>query len=649
MIVNAKTQKRLVEAIHAYQQQRWPQVQAACQWVLDKIPDQVDALTLLAQTHLQLGAWKRAGFYYTKAYQSIRAAALQQQLVDTFWLGWAQVQVMLGHWEEAEFSARQALLLKESEAAYRYLGVIDQHRQQWASARAHYEQALRCGISYESWLNLGVLLLQMHEYPQAVQCLQQAIALTPDQALAWRNLSLCYQYLGEWALAEAAIDQAICLRPDDPVAISNRLFLLNYCQQYSPEYRLLQALDSGKKIQETVRRSGIAPLSHWRCPHTPQRLRVGLLGGDFCAHPVGYFLAGPLQYLGNFPVDLFIYDNCPQEDPWAERLRRSVAASGGAWHDVSQVSDRQLIQQISKEALHVLVDLSGHTAHNRLPVFTARPAPVQVTWLGYFATTGLPGMDYILVDAQVVPPGTPSWFSEQPVYLPHTYRCFTTPDMDVAVGELPADHVGAQGAQTPQSTPWVTLGCFNNFSKINQRVLHLWASILRADPNLRLFLKAPQLASAGFQETLKAQFQQLGIEAQRLLLQGPSDRQSYLEAYRQVDIALDPFPYTGGTVSIEALWMGVPLLTLGGKDMLSRSGENLLRNIGMQDWIADGESDYVARVLAFSRDRDLLRQLRRTLRQCLADSPLCDAATFADHWQQTLWRLWEQHRQARQR
>jgi predicted O-linked N-acetylglucosamine transferase (SPINDLY family) len=266
-------------------------------------------------------------------------------------------------------------------------------------------------------------------------------------------------------------------------------------------------------------------------------------------------------------------------------------------------------------------------------MFAWKPAPVQASWLGYFATTGLAEMDYALADPYVAPAGEENQFTEAVWRLPETYLCFAAPAIDVDVGPLPA-----------LSSSGITFGCFNNLAKMNEAVVALWARVLHAVPGSRLFLKTKQLSSDATCEATRKRYQALGIGAERLIFEGASPRHALLAAYRRVDIALDPFPYPGGTTSVEALWMGVPVITRRGDRFLSHVGESIACNAGLAEWVANDDDDYVAVAARHARHLEKLATLRGKLRARVMGSPLFDAPRFARHFEAAMWGMWDRHR-----
>jgi predicted O-linked N-acetylglucosamine transferase (SPINDLY family) len=328
---------------------------------------------------------------------------------------------------------------------------------------------------------------------------------------------------------------------------------------------------------------------------------------------------------------LLAYANDPTSDELTQRIRPVFEA----WHTVDLWTDERLAAQIRSDGVDILVDLSGRTAGNRLPVFAAKPAPLQVSWLGYFASTGLPQMDAILADPVCVPEDEESLYVEQVLRLPHTRLCMSPPE---AAPEPSAPPILSNG--------FITFGSYQTLSKINSGVLAAWALILAACPLARLRLQAPQFSDAGQLARFGERLQAAGIDVARVDLLPPVSRAQYLASYSQVDILLDTFPYPGGTTTAEALWMGVPTLTLAMPGMLGRQGQAMLSNLGLHDWVTHSEADYVAQAVAWGQGGDQvakrLQSLRQQMRSQAASSPLFDAPRFARDWWAALQDLWRQ-------
>ena len=350
------------------------------------------------------------------------------------------------------------------------------------------------------------------------------------------------------------------------------------------------------------------------------------MSGDLRNHPVGFFLESVLAQINPSRIELIAYPTDHRTDELTARIKPYFSV----WKSLVGLNDEAAARLIHADGVHILIDLAGPTAHNRLPVFARKPAPVQATWLGYLATTGVAEMDYLLGDHQATPPENDGHFSEKVWRLPEVWACLTPPDAALEVSQLPALSAGC-----------ITFGCFNNLSKMNDAVVALWARVLQAVPASRLFLKTKKLDDPAVCEPPLQRFTAKGIESGRLMREGSSPRAELLAAYNRVDIALDPFPYGGGTTSFEVLWMAVPIITRKGDRFLSRCGQSLAFNADLVDWIAEDDDDYVAKAVMHTQDLKQLAALRAGLRERVLASPLFDAPRFARHLEAVLREMWE--------
>lgn len=529
----------------------------------------------------------------------------------------------LGRLDEAEASLRRALQLKpDLNNAYYNLGITLQDMGRLDEAEASFRQALQVKPDYvEAHNNLGIILGDMGQLDKAEASFQRALEIKPDYAEAHSNLGKTHKELGWVGKAEASYRQALQVKSDNAVARSNLLFFLNYTSGNPPTLTFEEARQFGREASNKV----TTRFSEWPCAAQPERLRIGLVSGDFKNHPVGYFLESILAHLDPASVELIAY----QTDHKADELTARIKPFFSGWNSLFGLSDEAAARQIHSDGVHVLIDLSGHTGHNRLPVFAWKPAPVQVSWLGYFATTGVAEIDYLIADSWTLPESEEVYFTEKIWRLPETRLCFTPPEMDTEISPLPALANG-----------YVTFGCFNHLAKINDEVVTLWSRILESVPNSRLFLKAKQFKEASVRQRTLERFARQGIDAGQLILEGPEPRAKYMAAYQRVDIALDPFPYPGGTTSVESLWMGVPVLTLAGQSFLSRQGVGILMNAGLPEWVADDPDDYLRRAASHAKNLHGLATLRNGLRQQVMASPIMDARRFAVHLESALRGMW---------
>jgi predicted O-linked N-acetylglucosamine transferase (SPINDLY family) len=356
-----------------------------------------------------------------------------------------------------------------------------------------------------------------------------------------------------------------------------------------------------------------------------------MVSGDFRAHPVGFFLESILGLIDKQTLHLTAYST---QQNRGDDLTGKLRSLFQQWRDVGQLDDPELARMIQSDNIDILIDLAGHTAFNRSTVFAWKPAPVQVSWLGYFASTGIPGMDYFLTDPVSSPAGSEQQFTETLWYLPDTRLCFSPPALTqpIPVSPPPCLHNG-----------YITFGCFQRPSKINDEVIRLWSRILQALPESRLRLKCPSLNTAKSRETFLDHLTALGLARNRIDIEGKSSREDYLRGYSNVDMMLDTFPFPGGTTSCEALWMGVPTVTLNGETLIQRQGASLLTAAGMPDWIAETPDEYVTKAIRFAQDPELLAHIRATQRQAVEASPVMDAPRFVRHLEKALLGMWNEH------
>ena len=524
----------------------------------------------------------------------------------------------LGRLDESEASYRQAIVLKPDYAeAHSNLGGMLREVGRVEEAEASCRRATALKPNYaEAHSNLGNALKELGRLDEAEASLRQAIALKPDLAEAHYNLGNTLKELGGLDEAEASYIQAIALKPDYAEAHSNLLMLIGSMLFNDVRYHE-SAAGFARAVDETV----TSRFDNWSHSRDKESLRIGFVSGDLRSHPVGYFLEGLLIELQSSSIELVAYPTAKEADAVTSRLKPLF----DRWCPLVGLNDMKAAQKIHSDGIHILFDLSGHTGKNRLPVFAWKPAPIQVSWLGYFASTGLSEMDYILGDPYVTAHEEADHFSETIWQLPETYLCFTPPDLDLKVAPLPACSNG-----------FVTFGCFNKLSRMTDEIVSVRAAILHAVPGSKLFLKDKQLEHEAGRSRVLSRFAAVGIAADRLILEGRSPRDEYLECYGRVDIALSPFPYGGGTTSVEGLWAGVPVITKKGSHFLSHLGESIAHNSGLSDWIASDEEEYVAKAVSYASNLEALSELRNGMREQILGTPLFDVPRFALHFEQAV-------------
>jgi len=531
-----------------------------------------------------------------------------------------------GQLDEAIAACRQALRLKPdlAEAHVNLANALRDMRQP-DEAVAACRQAIRLNPDFAgAHSTLGAAFKDMGQLDDAIAACRHAIRLKPDFAEAHCNLANALKDVGQLDQAIACYRQAMRLKPGDCFTHSNLIYTLHYHPH-----------DDGRMIQEGLRlwnRQHAEPLQKFILPHTNnrdphRRLRIGYVSPDFSDHPVGRFLLPLLANHDHQCVEVFAYAKVPAPDATTRRLR----AHTDAWRDVVGLSDAQAADLIRQDRIDVLVDLSLHTANNCLLIFAQKPAPVQVTYLAYPGSSGLTTMDYRLSDPYLDPPGADeSAYSEQTLRLPETYWCYSITRPAPEPPPLPATAAG-----------YITFGCLNNFVKVSPPALDLWADILQAIPRSRLILHSNPGTHL---DVVRERFAGKGISPDRLEFYLEwGNWPKYLQTYGRIDLALDPFPYGGGTTTCDGLWMGVPVVSLAGKTAVGRAGLSLLSNVGLPDLVANTPEQYVRLAVSLANDLPRLKDLHSTLRQRMQVSPLMDAPRFAGNIEaayRQMWRTW---------
>jgi len=534
-----------------------------------------------------------------------------------------------------------------------------------------------------AWLNCGVAQLELGARDEAVECFREALVLEPGRPEAHNILAHALLLRGKSELAARHLTEALRIRPGYGAAHdnlgrvlklqgraaealdhhraalvaapkasthSNLLYTLNLLnlppdQIFAEHLRWAEIYGTARNARSVplhdpssrLDRMAQSPADHRppiqphpvACvaerserfvagPRTGPRIRIGYVSPDLCAHAVSFFFEPVLENHDRSQFEVFCYSDVLVPDAVTARLRSRAEH----WRDTSKLGDSSLFEAIRADGIDVLVDLAGHTAGNRLAVFARRAAPAQFTWLGYPNTTGLSAMDFRVTDELADPAGTDRWHSETLIRLPGPFACFRPAEDSPRVAPPPS--LAADGV--------ITFGCFNHIAKLNEPLFHLWAAVLRAVPRSRLLLKSRGMGDAGTVRSVRKQFALAGVAEERIeFLSAELSVFEHLALYARVDIALDAFPYAGATTTCEALWMGVPVVTLAGQTHVSRVGASLLTAAGCNEGIASCCDDYVRIATEHARSMDTLAVRRETQRERMAASPLCRGADFTRH------------------
>jgi predicted O-linked N-acetylglucosamine transferase (SPINDLY family) len=470
---------------------------------------------------------------------------------------------------------------------------------------------------------LGEIAFMRREFALATEHFAEALVIESGNAGYHNNYGNAMAE--QWRIDEAVASfrRAFALDSKHEKAQRNLLWLMNARPEFTAEERYREHCLWAEVCAEPLRQ----PQSRFQNRRDPGKaVRVGYVSADFRTHAVGYFIEPILAQHDSNKVEVVCYSGGRHADAATERMRAYAAD----WRDITPLSDEAVASRVRDDGIDILVDLAGHTRGNRLLVFAHKPAPVQVTFLGYPSTTGMSAIDYRLTDAIADPPGAERYYRERLVRLPHGLWCYR-PHYDMP--EVVAPPALAHGR--------ITFGSMNSATKLNLAVIELWARILEALPDSMLLLAT--VPRGEFESRIREAFARQGIAGSRLQVHDRLDPSVYTELYERIDIALDPFPCNGGTTTCESLWMGVPVVSLAGEDFRSRAGLSLLTHAGLSRFVAADADAYVQIALGLARDIPALSELRRGLRDHLRASPLADLRAYVAALEQAyrgMWREW---------
>jgi predicted O-linked N-acetylglucosamine transferase (SPINDLY family) len=518
-------------------------------------------------------------------------------------------------------------LKPDSHDALNNLGVVAKDQGRLEEAVGRYRQALAVKSDFvEALNNLADALRAQGKLDEAAEACLRALDLKPDYAEAHNTFGAVRKDQGLLDEAIASFRRAMELKPEDAQAHSNLLQALQYYSD-STLSTLAEAHDEYQSRHAAGLLSPVPPVTPVR--DRPERLRLGFVSPDLGRHPVGYFLVRVLEHLDKVSFETHCYSDRIVKDDLSARIQ----AASTCWRDAVGMSDSALADQIRADGIDILFDLAGHTARNRLLVFARKPAPVQISWIGYEGTTGLAAIDYLLADRFVIPEGWESHFRERVLRIPDSYLCYEPPADAPPIVPPPCLKKG-----------FVTFAAFSNPAKVSAQVVQVWAEILRKSPTSRLVMRFQGLGEPSVRKRHFEMFAARGVTSDRLDFLPGSTYGDYLAGFAEVDLVLDPFPFSGSTTTCESLWMGVPVVTRPGETFAGRHSLGHLTNVGLTETVAADVDDYVERAVALAADPDRLSRLRTGLRDRMADSPLCDGKAFAASFQTVLRDAWESRR-----
>lgn len=579
-------------------------------------PDHWQLLNDLAQLYKQL---KQPIEYAACIKAAMQVEAPDIDVLNNFTSGLINQQLF----PEAERYCEQALSLGiENAFTYGNMALLLYYKQDYPQSLEYYEKALQLMPDCAAfWSNYSVSLRLLGEVERARQALEKAIALDPDYLDSYINLGSTYLEQGEVKSAVETYVKLIARAPHLDKAYRNLLYTNSFANELSQEVHLQYARACGELFM-----SQAEPFTNWLLNAQDQRLRIGLVSADLRSHPVGYFLEHWLKHVDAGKTEIYAYSSDGREDHYSQVLKKHCTQ----WRSLAGMNDALAASVIREDGIHILLDLSGYTSDSRVSLFAWRPAPVQASWLGYWDTTGIPAMDLVIADPVSVPAGSEGQFTETVVKLPHTRLCFSSPQSNEQVNALPALQNG-----------YVTFGCFQKYSKVSDEVLAVWAQVFNALPEAKLYWQCKAFHDQQVQDEALARLKKAGIAPEQCVLMRPTARDAYFKSYHAVDLILDSFPFNGGTTTCEALWMGVPTLTMPGETMISRQGASMMTSAGLAEWVAADRQTFVQKAIQFVADLPALANLRAGLRAQVMHSPLMDGARFARDMERLLLNVWQ--------
>ena len=654
--IDALFSQRMLEAIGRHRQGDEGGAESIYRQLLEEYGESADLLHLLGVAVSQRGE-------FDEGERRLRRALELSPGNPEFYANLGNLLRNAGRLEEAVDCYRRVLAVRPEDGEANFaLGNIAQEAKRFAEAERYYRRAIAARPEHiRAHNNLGVVLKDMGRVPEAIEAYRggaridpeypdihsnlgnalrikgelglavesyrRAIELRPEYAEAYNNMGVSLKEQGRLEEALESYERAIAIQNNYHFAHSNRLFLLHYRDDYRA--RLAEGFAKWRE------QCAPPPDGHWfDNPRDAERpLRIGFVSPDLRRHSVAYFIEPVFRGHDREAYQLYAYSDTCNEDAVSQRLREAA----DHWYASCGWSDQQLVERIREDGIDILVDLTGHTAGNRMQVFARRAAPLQVTYLGYPGSTGLESMDYRLSDGRADPDDAADeqGYSETLLRLPESFLCFEAPEEAPAVTPPPMIERGS-----------VTFGSFNNLAKLTDEMVVVWAEILKRVPGSQLILKYRALTDEGTRRRFEALFQAQGIEPERLRLYGRIPAvEGHLGLYGEVDVALDTYPYHGTTTTCEALWMGVPVITRGGEHHVSRVGVTLLGGLGLDEMIAADDAEYIDKAVALAGDASRLSELRDGMRERMRRSALMDEAGFNRALEatfRTIWTRWVQ-------
>ncbi|CAP43358.1 O-linked N-acetylglucosamine transferase family protein [Bordetella petrii] len=581
---------------------------------------------------LDLHAWKELGRNLCNVGELDQARAAVEKALELapddpqIWILLGQIETRADQDRKARGHFEHAISLQEKlPGAHHGLAAVLLRLNDCDGALKHIERALEYSPGQSAIkAQKSIILSRNYRYEEAGALLKELLEEDPKNAFAhWTNLGNIQRDLGKLEHAEASYRQAVELQPASPIALSNRLTLLHYM----PERTLADIKQACMEWGSLFAKSDAGRRPRPANMSASKKLRVGMFSDGFRQHPVGAMTTTVLEHLVNLGIEIYAYTTTPTADYITQRIKKVSAR----WQSIGTLNEEQFAQRIRDDQIDILIDLAGHSAGSRMRTMALEPAPILVKWVGgLINTTGVESIDYLITDSIESPPDSDGLYTEKLIRMPDDYICYMPPARVPDVGPLPALKNG-----------YITFGCFNNPTKVNDLVLAQWARLMQAVPGSRLYLKGGPYESADLRTHIGEVMERHGITVDRIRFEGQSLHYKLFKCYNDVDVALDPWPYSGGLTTCEAMLMGVPVVSLPGPTFAGRHSATHLINAGMPELVVADWDAYHARALELVSDLDSLAAIRAHLRTVLLKSSVCDAPKFASHLADALRAIWQ--------
>ncbi len=533
----------------------------------------------------------------------------------------ANVLLKLNYIEESISHFEKAINVRTNYAeAFNGLGACFEKKKDKQKAFLNYKKSIELNPLYDdAYLNIGNLYIQDNQYENAIKSYEKAIELNPNYAKSYNNLGNLFNFSGNFQESMRAYQKAISIKPNYSSAHSNLLFNYIFKTDFKIEEYLSIANDFAQKnFPKNFRKI------NYKFDKNVKKLKLGFVSSDFGNHPGGYFSYNLIKELNKKGYELYAYVTYNRDDSLSYDFQKLF----NKWNIIENKKDIEVAEEIANEGIHILFDIQGHSAKNRLPIFFFKPAPIQVTWIGQ-GSTGINEIDYFIGNEFITPKKDELHYTEKIVRIPKISQTFKNPP-ELTINNIPA-----------LKNNFITFGSLNQIPKINYDVINTWSQILKNIKESKILIKNRLVDSLYIKKEILKKFNDHGINENQIILEGSeSSREDLLKTYNKIDISLDTFPFQGNTTTIESMWMGVPVLTLKGDRHISYFGECINSNCNMNDWISSDKEEYIKKAIKFSNDLNLISNIRKNLRNTILKSPIFDHETLGENFDKLIKNIW---------